>query len=589
MIDPAPDAAPTKVKLRSYGAIALLTRMYDPRILLEGPADTGKSSGLLRVMEHRAWAYPGIRVLLLRQTMQSLRESTLATLEDKVWAPMMGGLRHPAMHGTAQRASRRTYQYPNGTTYVIGGLEDPGWTFSMEYDQILGFEAWEFSRASIEKLYRANRNHVLCRYAPWNQALARLVSSDWMDERWMRWHGNRNEEKLAHGPVEVRACAASDRPGGFGCWQQIIFDTNPSSEFHHLNQMAAPIGGEEINRIKAKEMPSRRIFRATDTIKYPFTRLLSRHEDNPACTDDDLAKLDAMIGHRHANLRLGLWVSAEGQIWPSFDPTVHMVSAALETHEDRDPGAPTDRRPKWLRFLGDRGPHLPEKVELKWCFASQDLGWRNAACLQVWGVDYDDRIYRMVEIHRREQLDDWWTDRVLELWAEFDLHAAVLDCEDPERVVKINDRLAKKGAPAIAQGVDKSVRRGNRTKFVPTSLDLVREMLNPEQKGGPRMYWLRDALREGRCPISSDARKPCSSEEEIPGFVFREHVDGQPDDEEPDKAVPQDGCAATRYAAVYQWLMDPKGPKTVERFPKGTAGWRMGHEKVLKQSQGRLR
>lgn len=592
-------AMPPRPTLRAYGAIAELARMRDPRILVEGPADTGKTSGILRVEELWAWSCPGIRVLLVRQTMQSLRESVLVTLEDKVWGPMLGGRRHPAQHGTATRATRRTYNFPNGSTYVIGGLEDPAWTFSMEYDDILGFEAWEFSKDSIEKLYRANRNHVKCRYAEWNQGLAELVGRDWSDEHWLEWHGTRTPEGLAKAPPEVRAALC--RPEGFGCWQSIILDTNPHGEFHQLNQMAAPIGGQEIARIKSEELPSRRVFRSPD---HPFVRVLSRHVDNPACTEDDLAKLRAQTGHRRSNLYLGLWTSAEGQIWPTFDPTIHMLSAVVEVDRDksgkeveRDPNAKTDTRAKYLRFLGDRGPHLPESVEIKWTFASQDLGFRNAGCLQVWAVDYDDRIYRLVEIHKREMLDDWWTDCFMELWQEFDLYEGVFDCEDPERIVKVGDRLEAKGAHNIARGVDKSVRRGNRTKFVPTSLDLVRELLEPSQPGGPRMYWIRDALRGGpdpkrpgerlpaRCPISTDHRWPCSSEEEIPSFTFEAREDGKPDDEEPAKACKQDGCAATRYAAVYKWLMDPRGPKTAERFPVGTAGWRLGHAEVLERSK----
>ena len=562
------------ITFRLYGAIAEVSRMRDPRILLEGPANTGKTSGLLRLFESYAWECPGIRVLLCRQTMKSMRESVMVTLEDKVWAPMMEalgtpGARHPAMHGTASRATRDRYCFPNGTTYVLGGLDDPGWTFSMEYDLIGVFEAWQVSKDSIQKLYRANRNHVLCRYRPENQELAQAVNYDWTSERWMREHG--------------------DPP--FGCWQQLFLDTNPAGEFNPCNQMAAPIGGEEVNRLKGGALPSRRVFRSPD---HELVRVLSRHEDNPACTADDISKLDALDGPRKQNLRFGLWVSSEGQVWPTFDPLVHMLTGTIERHGERDTFNVVDEREMVLVFHGDRGPHLPARVEIKWAFASMDLGFRNAGCLQVWLVDYDDRLYRAVEIHRREQIDDWWTERALELRTEFNLYAIVIDCEDPERAVKMNDRMEKtdrvaRGGVPIVFGVDKSVRKGNRTKFIPTSLDLVREALNPTQKGGPTMYWLRDSLREGRDPISVENRWPTCSEEEIGSFVFPLREDGKPDSEEPAKECKQDGCAATRYAAVYFWLMDPKGPKVVPVMPPGTAGWRMGHAAILAKSQRNLR
>lgn len=557
-------AAPT-VKLHGYGAIKALAHCRDPRILIEGGANSGKTSGICRIIEWHCWAHPGIRVLFCRQTMQSLRESIMVTLEEKVWAPMMGGRRHPAMSGTASRGTRRTYQYPNGSVIVIGGLEDPGWTFSMEYDLIVVFEAWEISRDSMEKLYRANRNHMLCRFNEANKELAASLESDWNDERWLRGHQ---------------------------CWQQIIADTNPHSEFHWLNQIAAPIGGEEVDRIKSDQLPSRRVFRSPD---HPFTRILSRHVDNPACTKDDLTRLRALTGHRYVNLYLALWASAVGQIWPSFDPTVHMQTGRVSRDGDMDPAcmkdgkfiAP-DRRLMYLELLGERGPHLPAKMDVKWAFASMDFGYRKAGCGQVWLVDNEDRMYRAVEIYRCEMMDDWWAEKFIQLCFEFNLHAIVCDSEDPERVVKFNDRLSNfknRNGQAIAQGVDKSVRRGNRSRFVTTKLDLVRDMLAPDQVGGPRMYWLRDALREGRDPICKDKMLPTCSEEEIPSYVFPEHKDGKEDSEEPDDACEDHGCDAAAYAAVYKWLMDPVGIRQKDHMPIGTAGWRMGHKDVLRKSR----
>lgn len=566
-----------KVKRHAYGAITELAKLKrEPRLLIEGPANTGKTSGILWWMEcAHAWQHPGIRILLLRQTMKSLRESILATLEDKVWSPIMSGKRHPAQHGTATRWNRSTYQYPNGTIIVIGGLEDPGWTYSMEYDLILAFEAWEIMRDSAERLFRANRNHVLCRYAAWNAGLARLVDNQWLEPTWGRWHGVSKEEDLEDAPAAVKAARIDGQP--FGCWQQTIFDTNPGPKFHWLNQAAAPLEATDTNRIKDGGEPSRRVFRSPSAM---FTRVLSRHGDNPACTPDDLAKLDMMTGSRRANLRLGLWESAEGQIWPWWDPTVHMLIGELERVGERDATDPIDRRAMRLRFKGERGKHLPEVVDIKWAFGSMDFGYTNAGVLQVWLVDYDDRIYRVVEIHRREMGKDWWADRLDELHLEFNFHAVVADSADAEGVVKMNDRLTKRGADRIVRGVDKSLKRGTRTSFVPTKLDLVRDMMDPAQKGGPKIYWLHDAMRFYPCPISTDKLKPTSSTEEIQGYTFRQHEDGKPDREDPDPACADDGCDATGYAAVYHWMMDPVGPREEPAIKPGSAAARLRHDLV---------
>ena len=569
------------VKRHAYGAITALAKSpREPRILIEGPANTGKSSGILWWMETMAWNYPGIRILVLRQTMKSLRESILATLEDKVWAPIMQGRRHPAQHGTATRWNRSTYQYPNGTTIVIGGLEDPGWTYSMEYDVVLAFEAWEIARDAAERLFRANRNHVLCRYAPWNQGLARLVEHQWLEPTWAHWHGESKPEKLEAAPPEVQAARIDGQP--FGCWQQTIFDTNPGPKFHWLNHAAAPLDSADMSRIKDGGEPSRRVFRSPGSM---FTRILSRHSDNPACTSDDLAKLDMMTGARRANLRLGLWESSENQIWGRFDPTLHMLIGVLEREGERDPNDPVDRRQIRLRLLGeDRPKHLPEVIDIKWCFGSMDFGYTNAGVLQVWLVDYEDRIYRAVEIHRREMGKDWWADRLDELHLEFNLHGVVADSADAEGVVKMNDRLTKRGADRIVRGVDKSLRRGSRTGFVPTKLDLVRDMMNPDQPGGSRMYWLHDAMREYPCPISTEKMKPTSSTEEIPGYTYRLHEEGKPDKEEPDPACADDGCDATGYAAVYQWMMDPVGAREEPAIKPGSAAARLRHDLVNRKT-----
>lgn len=564
-----------KLQISARGAIRELFHARDPRILLEGPANTGKSTGVLRWLEWHAWMHPGIRVLLCRQTMQSLRESIMVSLEDKVWGPMCleaGWRKHPAHSGNASRATRRIYQYPDtpeglpGTTYVLGGLEDPGWTFSMEYDLIAVFEAWQVGKDSLEKLYRANRNHVLCRYDERNAELARLVQGNWQDERWMRGHR---------------------------CWQQIVCDTNPSSEFHPLNLIAAPLGGEELDRIRDDQAPSRRVFRSSS---HQFTRILSRHEDNPACTEDDLARLRALTGPRYANLYLGLWQSAEGRVWPTWDPTLHMLNIALERDEEdvADPDAAVDTRPLYLRFLGDRpGCLTDERAQVKWTFASMDFGFHNATCLQVWAVDNDDRIYRIVEVYRRQVIDDWFAEKLVELYQEFDLHAVVADCADPNRIQKLNDRLqgyrGRKGA-RIVRGVNKALRRGGRTTFIGTKLDLVRDMIEPSQEGGPRMFWKRDALRYGRCPVSTEGLRPACSEEEILSYVYAPHEDGKPDKETPDPGCAQDGCDATSYAAVYFWLMRPGFTVAPEEaILPGTAGDRMGHAAVLRGSRDRWR
>jgi len=75
-------------------------------------------------------------------------------------------------------------------------------------------------------------------------------------------------------------------------FQQQIADCNPSHPRHWL-----------IERARAGKM----------------TRFPSRHADNPAVTDEYLAGLAKLSGHRRARLFNGEWAAAEGLVYPSWE------------------------------------------------------------------------------------------------------------------------------------------------------------------------------------------------------------------------------------------------------------------------------
>lgn len=555
------------VKKRSYtayGGSAAFFRNRARRTLWEGPANTGKTRAATQWVDLLCNNYPGIRVLLCRQTLQSLRESIQVTLEEKVWVPG-----HPAMtYGTkAKRSQRRLYQYPPApdcypSTIVLGGLEDPGWTYSMEYDVIVIFEAWEVAMDSIERLYRANRNHVLCRYnldadlqpkhavitgLTTNAELAAACSHDWEDERWLKHHK---------------------------CWQQIICDTNPADEFHHLNQMAAPLSVGEIGRIKEGQLPSSRVFSHED---YPFVRILSRHEDNPACTDEDLENLRELTGHRRARLYLGLWTSAEGLIWTEFDPTRHCVTANVKREGVVVPGDDIDRRSVYLEVLRDDGTKA--RVDIRWTFGSFDFGYRAPACLTIWGVDAEERLWMLYEVYRAEERDDWWAARIEEFYLELGLKRVVCDSEDPGRIVMLNARLGpylKRNAPPICVPVKKSVpKKGGFKSFKPAAISLVGDGFKVD-----RIFFRRDSLRHGRDKALSELRKPVCTVEEIVSYVYPEGVDGKPLKETPDEGCADHGCDTVQYACTFAWRKDLGDVPKDEGHPIGSAGWRLGHDRV---------
>jgi PBSX family phage terminase large subunit len=108
-------------------------------------------------------------------------------------------------------------------------------------------------------------------------------------------------------------------------YQQILADCNPSYPNHWL-------------KVRADEGL--------------ITLLESRHEDNPQLFDhatgayttfgkEYLKTLDSLKGYLHKRLRIGLWVAAEGMMFPEWDPELHVVE--LEPGEE----LPRDW-PRWV-------------------------------------------------------------------------------------------------------------------------------------------------------------------------------------------------------------------------------------------------
>jgi PBSX family phage terminase large subunit len=162
---------------------AALALFYDrsPEVVLEGPAGTGKSRGLLEKAHLCAEKYAGCRILLVRKTRESMTESVLVTFEEKV---LPEG--HPAGFGPLRR-NRQAYDYPNGSTIVVAGLIASGKdqrakVMSTEYDMILVFEATELSEHEYEQLTSRLRNGVM----PYQQILADCnpdAPTHWLHQR----------------------------------------------------------------------------------------------------------------------------------------------------------------------------------------------------------------------------------------------------------------------------------------------------------------------------------------------------------------------------------------------------------------------
>jgi hypothetical protein len=116
--------------------------------------NTGKTYGILRALHCIAADYPNLRILICRQTRASLTESVMVTYEAET-------LVEDAAQSIAYGASRRTrqsYNYPNGSTIVLGGLDKPDRILSTAWDIVYVNECVEVQEEAWDALWgRLNR------------------------------------------------------------------------------------------------------------------------------------------------------------------------------------------------------------------------------------------------------------------------------------------------------------------------------------------------------------------------------------------------------------------------------------------------
>ncbi|RTL08092.1 MAG: hypothetical protein EKK62_09625 [Acidimicrobiia bacterium] len=191
VVEAAPSLMSEERQLRGGSAEAF--RSTADRFVIEGPAGTGKTSGLLLKALHNAETWPGSRGLFLRRTRKSLNETVLVE-----WETVILGQGHPMRNGTATRSHRESYVHPNGSEIVLGGTDHPERYMSGQYDWVMGFEATEMLPEQIETVLTRLRNGVM----PYQQLMLdcnpdrrghwinRRAAQGWMQRILSRHHDN---------------------------------------------------------------------------------------------------------------------------------------------------------------------------------------------------------------------------------------------------------------------------------------------------------------------------------------------------------------------------------------------------------------
>lgn len=131
-------------------------------MLVEGPAGTGKTTGVLAIIAAICEQYPNIRVLFAHATRVALSQTVLVTWEREVLPQT-----HPALQGPSKE-HRQSYRWPNGSEVVLIGMDQPDKLRSGQYDIAVAFEATMLTENQWEMMLHRLRNFVL----PWQQAIA---------------------------------------------------------------------------------------------------------------------------------------------------------------------------------------------------------------------------------------------------------------------------------------------------------------------------------------------------------------------------------------------------------------------------------
>lgn len=284
-------------------------------------------------------------------------------------------------------------------------------------------------------------------------------------------------------------------------FQQILGCTNPSVPTHWLKKRAD-----------------------SGSVKL----LTSLHVDNPVLYNDDgtltergtdyMAKLDALTGVRKDRLRWGRWVAAEGVIYEEYNPAIHEVPAFV----------------------------IPDSWPRYWVI---DFGYTNPFVWQCWAEDPDGRLFLYREMYQTRRTVEHHALVMLE-------HVTGLDGEwvEPRPVALITDHDAE-GRATLEEKTGLETTAAD--KRVSIGLQAVRDRLKKAGDGKARMYLVEGSLL-WRDKALEEANKPCSSQEEFPGYVWDKGVRKEASEKEVPLKVNDHGMDCVRYLCAHIDLGETK-------------------------------
>lgn len=261
--------------------------------------------------------------------------------------------------------------------------------------------------------------------------------------------------------------------GTSGGFRQIIYMTNPDGPEHWMKRLL-------IDKKQA-------------SVYY------SRPEDNPFNPPDYIEALQQLSGVYYERMWLGLWVQAEGAIYPEYNSSKHLIDRPIPTPHDG-------------RYI-----------------ISIDFGYTNPFSATLWRIDSEGRIYQVKQIYRTKTIveDHAWAIRGMLLSCGVPIQRVEAwvcdhDAEDRatlERHLKISTRPAYK---EIRHGID-----AVKTRFKQNRLFL-------------NMYAVDDPD-----PELARSYLPTCTADEVVGYIWSDKKQDTPVDEH------NHGCDEMRYCVAY--------------------------------------
>jgi hypothetical protein len=143
-------------RFEARGANLEALKSHALKLVLAGPAGTGKTRVLLEKAHQLCLRTPGVKCLVVRQTLVSLTASGVQTYENDVAKEAIADGTVTFFGGSIRKPP--AFLYSNGSSISLGGMDKPDKVMSTEYDWIYVIEASEVSLESYEKLSSRLRN-----------------------------------------------------------------------------------------------------------------------------------------------------------------------------------------------------------------------------------------------------------------------------------------------------------------------------------------------------------------------------------------------------------------------------------------------